>query len=779
MEIKSEDTASTPEPSTVPSLPAFHLRNLKLTRFFLNQLLKRLKVSVRVHDLTDQFWAGGGIVVANHFTRFETFVLPHVLYQKARVKLRILAHHSFFQNRFFGDYLRSVGALPSNTPGKFELIARDILQGGWWLIFPEGGMIKDRNVMERGKLRIYDNGIRRPPHSGAAVLALLVQRYKNNLRRAIERDRNEVESVCRRLGLEHCTRDDLMSISQRLTSLLPVNVTYYPLRSSEMIFQQLARRLPHDFLSRNGGERLLEEITVEGSMLLGGIEIDIQVGTPLIVEAGFKRMDRRQFDAGYHPPLIKLVEALSNRKIFHTYGHLLEKWLLESDRRTKTRARQITNHYMKQIYSLATVNLDHLICETIHQFVVSLGLPGLPVSQLRHVVYRTAETVSREREIHLHPDLQDPFVIYSLLTEDGHPKFTSLLQRLENTGIIEQTGDRIQFNEEKIRQNSAFTRMRLQNILQVYSNEVQPLTKVTGAVGLQIKSSRQFTGPELADALFSGDLQVYEKEWQNAAARSGPLAESKPHGLGIPFFYRGRRGTREGNTGILLIHGFSATPEETKPLGRTLHARGYTVYGVRLRGHGTSPADLDGRLWEDWYGSVLWGYSCLRQYCSTVFVAGFSAGAALALILASRKGETIHGAITVSPPIQMQNPWLRLAALVGMVTQQVNSEPENPHVNYTTLSPKAIAQFNRLVEACQAEIPNVRQPTLILQSRNDPTVKPESAQIVYDELRIRDKKLVWIERPRHVIIGVDCPEVHEEIAGFIARRTTPASFPEN
>ncbi|MBI3014121.1 MAG: alpha/beta fold hydrolase [Candidatus Tectomicrobia bacterium] len=776
--MKEEDAISTSPPQPVADLPSFNLRNHKLTRFFLDQLLKNLKVSVRVHNLTDQVWAGGGIVIANHFTRFETFLLPYIFYRQTRVKLRSLAHYSFFQNRFFGDYLKSIGAVPTNTPGKYELIARDILQGGWWLIFPEGIMVKDRKVMERGKLQVYNDGIRRPPHSGAAVLALLVQRYKNNLRRAMDRDRGEIETVCRRLGLEHCTHDDLNAITRRITCLLPVNVTYYPLRGSEKIFQQLAQRLPHDFLSRNGGERLLEEIAVEGSMLLGGIEIDIRVGDPLIVEAGFQQIDRRRFDTGYHPPLIKLFEALKNSKILHPYGHLLEKWLLESDRRIKTRARQITERYMKQIYSLTTVNLDHLTCEAIRQSVVSRGLPGLPVSQLRHTVYAIAETVCQEPDIHLHPDLLDPSALYSLLTEDGQPKFTHLLQRLEHAGLIEQTEDTIRFNEEKIRQAPAFGRMRLENILQVYSNEVQPLTTVTEAVARQIKSPRRFTGPDLADALFTGDLQVYEKEWQSTAAHSDRLAESKPHGLGVPFFYRGRRGTREGETGILLIHGFSASPEETKPLGRDLHARGYTVYGVRLRGHGTSPADLEERLWEDWYDSTLWGYSCLHYFCSRVFVAGFSAGAALALLLASRKGEKVQGVVAVSPPIQMQNPWLRLAALVGMVTRQVNSEPENPHLNYTTLSPKAIAQFNRLVEFYQTEIPKVRQPTLILHSRRDPTVKPESAQIVYDQLRIRDKKLVWSERPRHVIIGVDCPEVHEEIAGFIAQRIISAGAPQ-
>src|SRR2546427_411191 len=43
--------------------------------------------------------------------------------------------------------------------------------------------------------------------------------------------------------------------------------------------------------------------------------------------------------------------------------------------------------------------------------------------------------------------------------------------------------------------------------------------------------------------------------------------------------------------GCLLVHGFTGTPEEMRPLGEALAARGFPVYAVRLAGHGTDVAD--------------------------------------------------------------------------------------------------------------------------------------------------------------------------------------------
>jgi 1-acyl-sn-glycerol-3-phosphate acyltransferase len=196
----------------------------------LRRLQRYLGVRLRLHGLSTQFVSGGGIIVANHFTRLETFVIPSVLYREARVLVRVLAAPMFFTNKHLGQYLLSIGGLPTDYPRKYESIARDILHGGWWLIFPEGSMIKDRKVIDRGRLQVSDatGSVRRPPHSGAARIALTVQRYQDALRHAL-RTGEDVERLCTALGLHHLSPAHLQAIAQRPAAIVPLNVTYYPL----------------------------------------------------------------------------------------------------------------------------------------------------------------------------------------------------------------------------------------------------------------------------------------------------------------------------------------------------------------------------------------------------------------------------------------------------------------------------------------------------------------------------------------------------------------------
>src|SRR2546429_9501847 len=56
--------------------------------------------------------------------------------------------------------------------------------------------------------------------------------------------------------------------------------------------------------------------------------------------------------------------------------------------------------------------------------------------------------------------------------------------------------------------------------------------------------------------------------------------------------------------GCLLVHGFTGTPEEMRPLGEALAARGFPVYAVLLAGHGTDVAELARTCWTDWFASV-------------------------------------------------------------------------------------------------------------------------------------------------------------------------------
>ena len=50
-------------------------------------------------------------------------------------------------------------------------------------------------------------------------------------------------------------------------------------------------------------------------------------------------------------------------------------------------------------------------------------------------------------------------------------------------------------------------------------------------------------------------------------------------------------GSRED--GILLLHGFTATPGTMRPLGEALHRdTGFTVYAPLLPGHGLTPEEI-------------------------------------------------------------------------------------------------------------------------------------------------------------------------------------------
>src|SRR3989338_7944267 len=104
---------------------------------------------------------------------------------------------------------------------------------------------------------------------------------------------------------------------------------------------------------------------------------------------------------------------------------------------------------------------------------------------------------------------------------------------------------------------------------------------------------------------------------------------------GEPIFLEGRpiRQAQGKQVGVLLIHGWSSTPQELKNTADYLNKLGYRVYAPLLRGHGTQPRDLVGLKWEDWLEDVCDAYDWLSQYVSAIVVGGMSTGSLHALNL--------------------------------------------------------------------------------------------------------------------------------------------------
>ena len=140
-----------------------------------------LGVRIMMHHDAGQL-EQGYIFLFNHFARAETFIPQYCIYRETNALCRSIAASEFFAgNDRFANLLRHVGAVPHDHPELMSLLATDILKGRKVIIFPEGGMVKDRQVVDdRGGYSVYSRSAdaRRKHHSGAARLAVGLQIFK-------------------------------------------------------------------------------------------------------------------------------------------------------------------------------------------------------------------------------------------------------------------------------------------------------------------------------------------------------------------------------------------------------------------------------------------------------------------------------------------------------------------------------------------------------------------------------------------------------------------------
>ncbi|ETX08056.1 MAG: hypothetical protein ETSY2_07600, partial [Candidatus Entotheonella gemina] len=448
-------------------LPPINTRNHNLTLFLLRRLESSLDVRIRLHGLTDQLDMGGGIIVANHFTRLETFVVPFVVHRATNIILRILASQVLFGNKTFGDYLMSIGALPTNHPNKYELIARDILNGGWWLIFPEGGLIKDRRVIEKGRLNVATDAgqIRRRPRSGSAILAMTVQRYKAALRQALPNN-GETQTICESLGLGDRRPSALEALAFRPTPIVPLNITYYPLNPQDNALKSLASRLLPSLPQTSFGQELLEELTVEGSMLLKGVEIDMRFGDPLLVgDDDVQLVDDWRIVPWSPSPWRRYLTALRSWRPMRPYTYLVDRWAVSSNWRQRQRAWQITRTAMQALYRLATIHIDHLLSAVVLQTLRTTKQRRFEVLELQKRLYLAVQRLQESGNLALHPNLTDPDLQYLLATDTPHPFLEDFARRASELGLLTRMDQVWEPNTDLLLEPWSFSSVRLKNFI--------------------------------------------------------------------------------------------------------------------------------------------------------------------------------------------------------------------------------------------------------------------------------------------------------------------------
>ncbi|MFZ9470539.1 MAG: lysophospholipid acyltransferase family protein, partial [Rickettsiales bacterium] len=121
------------------------------------------------------------LFVANHFTRSETFFVPYVINKITSRHIRCLADSKIFIGAF-GKFLRSVGTVSTKDPNRDNIILGDLVSGQYdWMIYPEGSMVKSKEISFDGLFNSNTPYRVGPIRTGASVLALKSELYRQDL----------------------------------------------------------------------------------------------------------------------------------------------------------------------------------------------------------------------------------------------------------------------------------------------------------------------------------------------------------------------------------------------------------------------------------------------------------------------------------------------------------------------------------------------------------------------------------------------------------------------
>jgi carboxylesterase len=242
---------------------------------------------------------------------------------------------------------------------------------------------------------------------------------------------------------------------------------------------------------------------------------------------------------------------------------------------------------------------------------------------------------------------------------------------------------------------------------------------------------------------------------------------------GEPFYFPG------GRSGCLVIHGFTASPQEVYDLGRHLAADGHTVLGPRLFGHATDIRHMRRARWRDWLFSVQDGYHMLRSQVERIYLVGLSLGGSLALILASQ--EEVDGVVAMSTPFELPiagalrwlHPILRPVSLIlpqvakGPLSFQ-NQTANQERVDYRARPLRAVVEVEAAFLHMQQCLPAVSAPTLLMHSRTDDFVPPASMEKIFAALGSSEKEMHWIDESDHVVtVDLAWEEVFDAASAFI------------
>lgn len=215
---------------------------------------------------------------------------------------------------------------------------------------------------------------------------------------------------------------------------------------------------------------------------------------------------------------------------------------------------------------------------------------------------------------------------------------------------------------------------------------------------------------------------------------------------------------------MLLLHGFTGTPDHMRPLANHLHDLGFTVYAPLLAGHGTTCENLAQTGWKDWYASARDAFENLKKKHDVVFVVGLSLGGVLTLKLAEDLGPDVAGIACLAAPLYLET-WINLVVPLVARTPvgwfyryqkkgDIDIKDQSAKANIWHVNEMPIACIHSLIRLQKIVQKNLKQiscPTLVIHSRYDSTAPYESMNAIARGISSQSTETVTLENSYHLI----------------------------
>lgn len=665
------------------------------------------------------------IFCANHFTRMETFVLPYALYKLKKLQLRSLADHTIFVG-LLGNYMNEIGTISTTNENRDNIILSDlILNKSSWIIYPEGVMLKNKKVTKdkHGFLLHLENKTSRI-HTGASVYALKSEIEKQNYLGFVnDKNKQKIKEFKKKYMFKS---DD--EVSYKNTQVIPVTISYNPIRSEKNSIKTML-----DNLMDHQHPTLDEEMLIEGNLLLNS-DMHISFAKPIDI----------------------------HEYIFPNCSELI----CESDIINQSKD-ALTNRIMANIYQNILINFDHVFAITLEHYPQD----KINIYEFKTAMYLVARELLATQTFNLHPILKE--TLYKLINHGPYKAFEEIMDLAIKDGvIIDVKSSTCRVNRDVFKNEHSFDTIRTKNILRVLVNELSILDNLIDTVKKQLAKSVKKRAKDSFYTFYRREMNNYKEIYNQFYS----VMDSKPIETGEPFVRYSSKFTK----GVVLCHGYLSSPKEVEYLGDFFYENGFNVYAPRLSGHGTHFDDLKDRTFEEWYESFDKAYSAISLVSKEIYLCGFSTGGLLSLLHSSQRTHKIKAQICINSAISLKDirvkyliPTLsafsNFLSLFDMGYDFVESESENPHINYSKHYMSSINELGKLIELTNEKLPLVKIPTLIIHSSDDPVVEPNSANIIYNAISSKVKKIVMIQSDKHVIVTNDKKDlVFEEISNFLS-----------